>query len=242
MATTLRVTADARPDFSVRCRLPELMDADDLPPATYAAVLADLASANSWTLARPPTLRWLKQAVRHARSFSLVDIGFGHGDMLRAIARWARRRGLAARLAGVDLNPKSAPVARAATDPALGIAFVSGDAVDLDFAPDFIVSSLVTHHMDDAEIISFVKWMEATARRGWFINDLHRHPLAWAGFSLLATVMRWHPIVRHDGMLSVRRAFRRADWEALLAAAGIDRSAVTIRWHLPFRLCVGRIR
>ena len=162
--------------------------------------------------------------------------------MLRAIARWARRRGIAAKLTGVDLNPKSAPVARAATDPALGIDYVSGDAADVGFAPDFIVSSLVTHHMDDAEIVGFLKWMEATATRGWFINDLHRHPIAWAGFSVLAWGMRWHPIVRHDGMLSVRRSFRRADWESLLAAAGIDRSTVTLRWHMPFRLCVGRIR
>ena len=84
--------------------------------------------------------------------------------------------------------------------------------------------------------------MEASAARGWFVNDLHRHPVAWAGFGVLATVMRWHPIVRHDGMLSVRRSFRRADWQALIAAAGIDRSTVSLRWHLPFRLCVGRIR
>lgn len=229
-------------DFAHRARLPERMDADDLPAAIYARVLADLARANSWTLARPPTLAWLARATRGMTAFTLVDVGFGHGDMLRAIAGWARRRGIAARLTGVDLNPKSAAVARAATDPALGIDYVSGDAAALGFTPDFVVSSLVTHHMEDDEIIRFLQWMEASAARGWFVNDLHRHPVAWAGFGALATVMRWHPIVRHDGMLSVRRSFRRADWQALIAAAGIDRSTVSLRWHLPFRLCVGRIR
>ena len=227
--------------FAARAPGPELMDADDLPPATYARVLADLARANSWTFARPPTLAWLARATRGMAGFSLIDVGFGHGDMLRAIARRARRRGLAAYLTGVDLNPKSAPVAAAATDPALGIGYVTGDATDLPPA-DFVVSSLVTHHMTGDEIVGFLRWMEATARRGWFVNDLHRHRLAWAGFGVLATVMRWHPIVRHDGQLSVRRAFVRSDWEALLARAGIDRGAVTLRWHLPFRLCVGRIK
>lgn len=232
----------ARPDFSVRARAAEMMDADDLPAATYAAVIADLAVVNTVTRARPPTLAWLARATRGLDGFSLVDVGFGHGDMLRAIAVWARRRGLAANLTGVDLNPRSAPVAVAATDPDLGIRYVTGDAADLGTAPDFIVSSLVAHHMRDPELIGFLQWMEATAVRGWFINDLHRSPLAWAGFRLLAGLLRWHPIVRHDGALSVRRAFVRRDWDRLLAAAGIEARDVTIRWHLPFRWGVGRLK
>ena len=232
----------ARPDFSVRADDAELMDADDLDPVVYAALIADLARVNTITLARPPTLAWLARATRGMDSFSLVDVGFGHGDMLRAIAGWARRQGKTARLVGVDLNPRSAPVARAATDPALGIDYRTGDAAALDFVPDVIISSLVAHHMSDAELIGFLRWMEAKAARGWFINDLHRHRLAWVGFRLLAGLLRWHPIVRHDGALSVRRAFVRGDWERLLAAAGLTAPPVAVRWHLPFRWGVGHIK
>lgn len=232
----------ARPDFAVRATDAELMDADDLAPQTYAALIADLARVNTITLARPPTLAWLAAATRDVDSFSLVDVGFGHGDMLRAIARWAATNGKTVRLVGVDLNPRSAPVARAATDPALGIEYRSGDAGDLDFAPDFIVSSIVAHHMTDLELVGFLRWMEAIATRGWFINDLHRHRLAWVGFRLLANVLGWHSIVRHDGALSVRRAFVRSDWDDLLAAAGLGQPPVTVRWHLPFRWGVGRVK
>jgi hypothetical protein len=232
----------ARADFSVRADTPELMDADDLAPETYAVLIADLARVNTITLARPPTLAWLAGATRGHDSFSLVDIGFGHGDMLRAIATWAHKHGKRARLVGVDRNPRSAPVARAATDPALGIEYRTGDAAELDFRPDFIVSSLVAHHMDDAELVGFLRWMEQAATRGWFINDLHRQRLAWAGFRLLAGLLRWHAIVRHDGALSVRRAFVRRDWDRLLAAAGLAQPPVTVRWHLPFRWGVGRVK
>ncbi len=232
---------ETRLDFSRRADVPEQMDDPALPPATYALVMADLAQVNTLTLARRPTLAWLARATKSLPAFTLIDVGFGHGDMLRAIAVWARRRGIGASLTGVDLNPKSAPVAVAATDPALNIAYVTGDAADQP-APDFVVSSITAHHMNDAELTGFLRWMEATAKHGWFVNDLHRSRIAWAGFAVIAMVMRWHPIVRHDGMVSVRRSFRRADWERLIAAAGIDRSAVTIRWVFPFRLCVGRIR
>lgn len=217
------------------------MDADDLPPAVYAALIADLAKVNTITLARPPTLRWLAKATRDVDSFSLVDVGFGHGDMLRAIADWAHKAGKTARLVGVDLNPRSAPVAHAATNPGLNIDYRTGDAGALDFTPDYIISSLVAHHMTNAELTNFLIWMEATATRGWFINDLHRHRIAWMGFRLLASVLRWHPIVRHDGALSVRRAFVRADWDQLLTAAGLMRTT-QIHWHIPFRWGVGRIK
>jgi 2-polyprenyl-3-methyl-5-hydroxy-6-metoxy-1,4-benzoquinol methylase len=227
-------------DFSVRATTPELMDADDLAPEIYAAVISDLARVNTITMARPMTLRWLERATGGLSGFSVVDVGFGHGDMLRAIAAWAMAQGLAARLTGVDLNPRSAPVAAAATDPALGIRYVTGAAEALDERPDFIISSLVAHHMADDELVGFIRWMEATAVRGWLINDLHRHWLAWAGFRALATLLRWHPIVRHDGALSVRRAFVRSDWEHLLAAAGV--AGIEVRWHLPFRWGVGRVR
>ncbi len=230
----------AAPDFSRRATEAELMDAADLDADTYAALIADLSRVNTITLARPPTLAWLRHATQGMASFSLVDVGFGHGDMLRAIAHWARRNGKVATLTGVDLNLRSAPVAAAATDPALGISYLTGDAAALGLAPDFIVSSLVAHHMHDAELVGFMRWMEATARRGWFINDLHRHRLAWAGFRVLAGVLRWHPIVRHDGALSVRRAFVRADWDGLLAAAGV--ADARVHWHLPFRWGVGRCK
>ncbi len=242
MAATFPVPATIRPDFSRRAAGPELMDADDLAPDIYAKVIADLARVNLLTRAQGPTLAWLARATQGQSAFSLVDVGFGHGDMLRAIAHWALQRGVAARLVGVDLNPRSAPVAAAATDPALGIIYVTGDAADLDFAPDFIISSLVAHHMDDAELVGFLGWMENTATRGWFINDLHRNVIAWAGFRLLALVCRWHPIVRHDGALSVRRAFVRADWNALLPRAGLAQPPVQVQWHLPFRWGVGRLK
>lgn len=232
MTAPLAAWPAAPPDFSARALLPEMMDDPGLDVATYAAVVADLARVNSLTMARPPTLAWLARHSAGLERWSVLDVGFGQGDMLRAVAA---RHGPGARLVGIDLNPRSALAARAATPPDMGIEWRTGLAEDIDFQPDFIISSLVAHHMADCELVAFIGWMQRTARRGWLINDLHRHPIAWAGFRMLAAVMRWHPIVAHDGALSVRRAFVRADWQRLLAAAGV---AAQVRWHLPFRWTV----
>lgn len=222
--------------LAARATAPELMDGADVPLDDFAAILADLARVNGLMLGHRPTLRWLARAAPADGRFTLVDVGSGHGDMLRAIAA----RFPAARLVGVDLNPRSAPAARAATPPALAIEYLTGDAATVAPPdPDFIVSSLVAHHMTELELLGFLRWQEATAKRGWFVNDLHRHWLARDGFSAIAWALRLHPVVRHDGRLSVARAFRRADWERLLALAGVRDAA--IRWWMPFRLCVERI-
>jgi SAM-dependent methyltransferase len=228
---------------------PEQMDAADLDPATYARILTDLAQVNRWTFAARPTLDFVARAVKGRDRFSLLDVGFGDGDLLRAIARWARKRGIRATLTGIDLNPRSAAIAAAATPRHLPIDYRTGDyrahveAAEADGQNggfDLIVSSLVAHHMTPAELHDFLRVMEEHARIGWHINDLHRHRFAYIGFPLLARTMRWHRIVREDGQLSIARAFRPREWPPVLAEAGIGAEA-RVRRRFPFRICVERL-
>ena len=215
------------------------MDDPALPPEEYRAVLADLGRVNRWTLAARPTLAFLARATGGAKAFTLVDVGFGEGGMLRAIAAWAGKRGIEARLTGVDLNPKSEAAARAVTPPGLAIDWRTGDYRDLGRF-DFVVSSLVAHHMSAAQLTAFLRWMEAHAERGWLINDLHRHRLAYAGYPLLARLLGVHRIVRDDGRLSIARAYRLAEWRRILEEAGVSGARIVRRF--PFRLCVERLR
>ncbi|KQN08285.1 methyltransferase domain-containing protein [Sphingomonas aurantiaca] len=224
--------------LDTRSQAEELMDADDLDAATYADVVGDLASVNTVTMARRPTLDFLTRAIAGRKTFRLLDVGFGDGDMLRRIARWAAARGIAAELVGVDLNPRSEQAARAHGG---NIRYVTGDYADLADEPwDVIVSSLVAHHMTRDQLVAFLRFMERHASAGWFVNDLHRHGFAHWGFPILATLARWHPIVRHDGTLSIARSYRPDEWPPILADAGI--SAATVRRVFPFRLCVERLR
>ena len=105
-----------------------------------------------------------------------------------------------------------------------------------------MLSSLFTHHLDDDGVVRFLHWMERHAVLGWFVNDLERHPLAHAGFRALSAAAGWHHFVRHDGPVSIRRAFTRTDWRALLSAAGPPAREARIEAWLPYRLCVSRLR
>jgi SAM-dependent methyltransferase len=216
------------------------MDDPSLDPKVYDEVLKGLGRVNDWTFAARPTLSFLARATRGCDGFSLLDVGSGEGGMLRTVAKWARRRGLTARLTGIDLNPKSQSVARAKTPVDMPIDYRTGDYSELGRF-DFVISSLVAHHMTDGQLRGFLLWMESSSDRGWFVNDLHRHRFAYYGYPLLATLLRVHRIVRQDGRLSIARAFRPAEWRSILAEADLP-EGVRIRRYFPFRLCVERLR
>lgn len=232
-------------DLSRRRDVPEFMDDPDLPPDTYRRCLTDLASVNRWTLTHRPTLAWLSRATRTfapGAELRVLDVACGDGDLLRAIHRRASRAGLVPLLAGIDLNPRSAVTAAAATPTGMVIEWRTGDVFDHQPIPppDFIVSSQFAHHLTDERVVAFLQWLDRHARRGWLVADLHRSLLPYYGFPLLAWAMRWHRIVRTDGTASIARSFRRADWLALLRQAGIE--GATVRWGVPFRYTVGRPR
>jgi 2-polyprenyl-3-methyl-5-hydroxy-6-metoxy-1,4-benzoquinol methylase len=226
-------------DLSRRSTQLELMDTEPLSFAAFHAYLRDLARINVYTLAYRPTLQWLRRALvagKPQQPVSVIDIGSGGGDMLRRICQWAARRGLETDLVGVDLNPWSKQSAQM-TSVGMPVRFETSDIFD--FHPerraDFIISSLFTHHLTDDEVIRFIRWMDAHAVHGWFINDLHRHPLPYAFIKCVTRLFGFNRLVQHDAPLSVARAFVEADWHRLLMAAGISMERVRITWFFPFR-------
>ncbi|WP_410218434.1 methyltransferase domain-containing protein [Paracoccus sp. (in: a-proteobacteria)] len=199
------------------------------------------------TLAYRPTLSFLDRLLRQGllpegRPLHVLDVGSGYGDMLRSVAVWARRRNLAVKLTGIDLSPWSARAAREATSDGMQIDWRTGDifAFRPDEPVDISVSALVAHHLSDDLLVRFLRWQEDATKVGWFINDLHRHPMPYHLFAQGSRLLRLHHFVQHDGPVSIARGFVRDDWHQALDAAGVDEA--DIRWWLPFRLCVSRVK
>ena len=228
-------------DLSIRSTLPEELDAANTDPADYQRCRTEVAVINRLTMTHRPTLRWLAQATRGMTEFSVLDVGYGDGDLLRAIAAWACRRAIKVELAGIDLNPRSAKAARDATPLCMRIDYLTGDVFDYTPAApfDLVVSSQFTHHLTDEDVVKFLRWVEANSVRGWHIADLHRNSVAFYGFQLLGAAMGWHRITVNDGLISIARSFRRQDWESYLNKAGVQ---ADIAWRMGFRFCVSRMK
>jgi SAM-dependent methyltransferase len=231
----------AKLDFSRRSIEAELMDDASVTFEAFRNCLRDLEIVNRCTLSHRPTLHWLKRVLPVILNdrISILDVGSGGGGMLRRIANWARTNGQQVELVGVDLNPWSKRSAEQLTPSDAPIRFETADIFS--FEPgriDFIISSLFTHHLPDSEVVRFLRWMDQHAVRGWFINDLHRHPLPRFVIRHATRLLSFDRMVRYDGPVSVARAFTASDWRSLLAAAGIPAERTRIDWFFPFRYCV----
>jgi 2-polyprenyl-3-methyl-5-hydroxy-6-metoxy-1,4-benzoquinol methylase len=227
----------------MRSQQPELMDTETVDYPTFEACLADLAKINQHTNAYPPTLTWLQSVWPTAahQAVTVWDIGCGGGDMLRQIVNTQLPH---AELTGFDLNPWSIQAANLHTPPTMLITYQQTNVFDIpnDQCADFIICSLFTHHLTDGALIAFIEWLEAHSRRGWLINDLHRHWLPYVFIKAVVKGLQLNRLVQHDAPVSVARAFTRQDWRIALASAGLLPTDTAIQWHWPFRYTVSRLK
>ena len=218
----------------------EWMDEPGRDPVELRAAFRDMERLTTLTAGHAPTLRWLDGLVARtgARSLSILDVGAGGGGMLRRIARWGERRGVALELTGIDLCPVAAALAQEQGTPGR---WITGDVFALDEGQryDVVVSALMTHHLADADVVRFLRWMDGRATLGWLASDIHRHAIPWFGLWAGTRVLRLAPMVVNDATVSVARAFTGADWRRLVAQAGVP---ARIAWQFPFRWAVSSDR
>jgi 2-polyprenyl-3-methyl-5-hydroxy-6-metoxy-1,4-benzoquinol methylase len=238
--------SEAGVDLSRRAMPSDLSEWMDEPCLyeDFRQCLVDLEQVNRLTWSYRPTLAFLDGLVASGpkQVLRIVDVGSGGGDMLRCVERWAKRRGVEVELTGIDLNPYAARAARELASARSAVRWITGDAFAYTEPVDVVLSSLFTHHLEEPEIVQFLVWSEAVARRGWFVNDLCREVVPYKLFGMLAKVMRWHRFVQHDGPVSFRRSFREDDWERMLNEAGIAVPDVRLARWTPGRLCVERVK
>lgn len=217
----------------------EHLDKGDYTPEEYEGCLVELRRINRFLGdARALRSSLLAEIARSdLKSFSVLDVGAGSGELLRLIAGRARQEKRGARLVGVELNARSA---KAILEESAGFAeihAVRGDALRLPFADDgfdYAICSLLTHHFRDREVVRVLEELARVARRGVFVIDLHRHPLAYLLYTTLGKVFLRNRLIREDGALSILRSFRPPELRELAARARLRNVQVTRRF--PFRL------
>ncbi len=222
-----------RPALSVRSLWPrparaheeEWMDFPDQDLALLAECLDDLGRLNRWSGGLSLTIRALRHLTRElapGAELKIIDVATGGADFPRAMAAWARRRKLQARVLATDLNSKI--LALAARNAPPDVEFAVADARRLPFADgsfDVATCSLVLHHLEPDDAVRVLGEMRRVARRGVIVNDLVRSWVGYLGALVVPRVMSKNPLFRHDAPLSVRRAYTKGEMAALAARAGL---------------------
>ena len=219
-------------NFTIRSYEKELLDRDDIPFADIRQNMRELDTINTYLGGHGITIEGFKQLLQNRTSVTVCEIGCGGGDNLLAIIRWCRKKNIAVTVIGIDINPDCISVAREAlaqTDALLLVSDYRLASLDAK-KPDIIFSSLFCHHFTDEQLVYMLQWMKQHAALGFFINDLHRHPLAYYSIKWITALFSKSYLVINDAPLSVRRGFVRKEWVALLQQAGIANNSIQWRW------------
>jgi len=165
--------------------------------------------------------RWSKRWDSRS-TITILDVGTGGGDLPVCLALWARKKGVLIHLTGIDIVPELVQIARRKTADFPEIEIKQIDFLDMDSGGrkyDYVISTLLLHHVYSRWGIDFLKSMDKIAARGIIVNDLIRSRLAYWAVGL-ASVIFGNAIVRHDGPLSVQRALSPVELNDLAGKAG----------------------
>lgn len=212
-------------DLRRRADAAEILDGPLQPDARLAGNLNDLARINRWTGGSSLLHRSLDWLLGSApRPFSFLDVGGGRGDGVAGVVQWAARR---QRRCEAILLDRSAPILHLADAQGYaGVCLLQGDGCRLplrDRSIDVVACSLVLHHFSQGQATTLLRELARVARLGVIVDDLLRSHLGYLGAKVLGSVFTRNPLTRHDGPLSVRRAYTAKEISALLADAGLER-------------------
>ena len=225
--------------FQQRSYKLEHLDKGDYTPEEYEGCIVELQWVNEW-LGDASALRHslLKEIARaELKSFSVLDVGAGSGELLRVAAKWARETDRKAGLVGLELNARSAKSIIEESRELPEISSVRADGLAIPFSDDafdYVIQSLTLHHFDDEGAANILCEMNRVARRGLFVIDLLRNPIAYFLYTTVGHLFLHNRLLREDGALSILRSFKPDELEAIARAAEL--ANVKVEKHFPSRL------
>jgi 2-polyprenyl-3-methyl-5-hydroxy-6-metoxy-1,4-benzoquinol methylase len=211
-----------------------LDDAEQMDAHVVRRSLGDVARANALFGGTRAVIAELRHATRQAsagRSLTLLDVGTGRGDIPAAATAWSHRHGIHLETIGVEQSELLARIARDQT------MVMSADALQLPLADrsvDIAMCSQVLHHFERTTAATVLRELHRVARLRVIVSDLHRSWFAAAGIWLASYPLVFHPVSRHDGVVSVLRGFTRRELGELVRSS-VGQQA-DVRYRLGFRV------
>lgn len=227
------------PAFKKRSYKAELLDDPSIPFADIRRNMEELDTINTLLGGHAITIAGVKKILQHSHlkrsgasePLTICEIGCGGGDNLRAIDKWLKRKNITASYTGIDINPHC--IAHAKASAGLAHAqWITSDYKQVRFEnkPHIIFSSLFCHHFKEEELAFMFRWMHEHAALGFFINDLHRNPVAYYSIRLLTRLFSRSYLVKNDAPLSVLRGFSAKELRALMQQAGLQNCSIEWKW------------
>lgn len=223
-------------DLTVRSGQKELLDDFQGSSNQLKLVLEDINRVNRLLGGNAITVDAVFKLIEEneQKSYTILDVGCGDGNMLRQIALKAKKRNISIKLIGIDLSDGSLDIARQKSVSFPEIEYQKQDIFTLeDLELDIVLTTLTLHHFKQEDIPKFIRRFASMAKLGVVINDLHRSGLAYYLFRAFSTIFIKTHTAKADGLTSITRGFKRKELEHF--ATNLPGTVHEITWRWAFR-------
>ena len=225
-------------DLKVRSHQKEILDEWQGDTHELESVLKDINRVNRILGGNSITVNAVIKLIQEhpKESYTILDMGCADGNMLRQIAKAARKHRLSLNLIGVDLNRDAVTIAKHASIDYPEIVYHEKDILSADFSDfrcDIVITTLTMHHFQDSQILNFAQQFTRLASIGVVINDLHRSALAYYLFQGFSLIFIKTKIAKIDGLTSIRKGFVKS--ELIAMANSLTNLDHKIAWKWAFR-------
>lgn len=215
----------------------ELMDsASDLDQ--LQAVFKDIDRCNRYLGGLRINLQALKTIFKKApqQSYTILDVGCGDGEMLRAVVDWSKKSNFKVKCFGVDLNEAALEIARSKSTEYPEIDYMNINVENWNrekYPVDVVLCTLTLHHIAPENIGTFLTAISKIGSRGVIINELQRSVISHVLFKLFSLIFIRTQMAKTDGAISIKRSFTREDLQSF--AGQLPLMDHRIIWHWAFR-------
>jgi ubiquinone/menaquinone biosynthesis C-methylase UbiE len=191
-----------------------------------AGNLDDMGRLLGWLGVGRRARRFLAHAAAgRRRGLRLLDVASGSGWLIRVLSSDAAAAGSGAGAVALDSGTTALERARLGRFGEGGVAACRADARRLPFRSgsfDVAVCTGFLHHLEAPELAPFLGELDRVCRVGWWAEDLLRSRSLWLCALIGAALASRNPLTRHDGPLSVRRAYSLGELRRAAEASGVE--------------------
>lgn len=231
------------PNFKNRSYEPEIMDDLEMEGEELASTLRQIANVNKWLGGTSVSVSAVKKIINKNKNsdrvIKIADLGCGGGEVLREIAIWARKNNIKLALTGFDANAYTVEFAALLSQNFPEISYKQLNVFEFEAEEndyDITLCCLFLHHFNEDDIVLILKKLYQISALGVIINDLQRSPIAYYLFKMLTYVLGASYMVRHDGLLSIRKSFIRQELNDFRTTLAVNNYSIQWKWAFRYEV------
>lgn len=192
----------------------EHMDRDDCNPFLLENTYRQFETINlllsQWKRIYKSELRPLMQ---RSKNYSLLDIGFGGGDVSLKLAEWAEKDGISLNITAIETDLRAYTYVEKLDTPK-SVTFrhcSSTDLVNENVAFDFVISNHLLHHLNARQTKQILDEARKLATQKVIFNDIERSDIGYLLFSAFARLIFRKSFIVDDGLISIKKSYTKAE-------------------------------